>query len=348
MASASTYDAVSRQWEILKILPTRTPGLTSNEIHKELILRGYRTSRRTLERDLKELHARFTGLSCNDKGRPYGWYKTPGLGEELHELSLADALSTRLVEELLRPLLPGGILRPLEERFGSARRKLDGLGGRNPLAAWARKVRYVQPTLSLQPPSLDEAALATVQDALLRDESVRVCYARPGDAEARELLLHPHALVQRGQTGYLLATAFGYDDLRLYALHRLHSATATHEPVRRQPKFDLDDYLRHNPLEFGSAERIRLVLWVDDDLAAILRETPLAPGQTLSEAPGGHRLEADVAYTWQLQWWLQSQGARLEVLAPAVLRQAVGNEVLALAEKYRHDSPAPSAASVAN
>jgi hypothetical protein len=55
--------------------------------------------------------------------------------------------------------------------------------------------------------------------------------------------LHPLGLVFREGASYLVATAFEYVDVRLYALHRMRSASLSDRRARRLPGFDLDAFI---------------------------------------------------------------------------------------------------------
>jgi WYL domain len=59
-------------------------------------------------------------------------------------------------------------------------------------------------------------------------------------------------VLQRGPITYLVATAFHYDEARLYAVHRICEALLTGEPARRPPDFDLDT-LPAVPCSLGAA-----------------------------------------------------------------------------------------------
>ncbi|MGE8059555.1 WYL domain-containing protein [Pseudomonas sp. NPDC089547] len=78
MPSHPTRHTIARQWQLLKLLPGRHPGMSSTQLQAALTTVGHTTSKRTVERDLVELSSLFP-LQCNSKGMPYGWYWQPGL-----------------------------------------------------------------------------------------------------------------------------------------------------------------------------------------------------------------------------------------------------------------------------
>lgn len=320
MPKADSRQTLARQWELLKLLPPRPPGTTAADLTARLDALGFPVTKRTVERDLNDLASLF-GFTCNDKGNPYGWHWMPGASLDVPGLSLGDALSLRVVEESLRPLLPAAILQAIEPRLQQARLKLAELAIGNAKARWADKVRTVPAALPLLPPQVASGVLEAVQDALLREVQIHAQYARAGEDQAQDYTLHPLALVQRGPVSYLVATAFDYPDIRTYAVHRMRSAEVLEQAVQVPAGFDLDAYIASGAFQFGAGQAIRLKARVDVALAQILRETPLSADQALGGARNGFcALTATVQDTWQLRWWLLSHANQAVVLGPAALR----------------------------
>ena len=141
------------------------------------------------------------------------------------------------------------------------------------------------------------------------------------------LRLHPLGLVQRGPVTYLVATAFTYTDVRLYAVHRITGANVQAEPAHRPDGFSLDDYIAQGALQFGDGRTIRLKARVSPWLADILTETPLTADQRLERAGEEFRLTATITDSWQLRWWILSQGQGITVLEPEALRKEIGGEL---------------------
>lgn len=322
MSASSTRGTLSRQWELLKLLPARPPGVTAHILVERLAEAGFKVSKRTVERDLIEL-AQLFPLQCNDKGIPYGWYWTPGATAELPGMTVSEALTLRMVEDSLRPLLPSFMLKSLEPRFAQAHQKLQALGPHVPAARWIDKIASVPPELTLQAPEIDEVLLEQIQQALLDDRQLRCHYFAAHSNKHRELVLNPLALIQRGNTTYLAAITEPYEDVRLYAVHRFQQAEALINPSRRPDSFSLGDYIAAGALQFTSpgAGLIALQAWIHDDLARQLRETPLSSDMLLEPEEVGHRLTATVQDSWQLRWWMLSQAGSIAVREPVGLRE---------------------------
>ena len=79
---ATTRATLSRQWALLRQLPSRPPGNTSAELVWRLRDVGFTVSKRTVERDLNELSLIFP-LERNDKSIPFGWHWAATAGSDL-------------------------------------------------------------------------------------------------------------------------------------------------------------------------------------------------------------------------------------------------------------------------
>jgi len=322
-----------RQWELLKQLPSKGTGKTASELTKALNDAGYDISKRQVERDLNELMEAFT-LDKDDTSIPHGWKWINGASLDLPALTISEALSLHMVEDTIKPMLPVSMLEGLEPRFRQAGNQLAALSKENRKAMWANKVRTVSPTLPLIPPVIDSTVLTTVQEALLADLQIDVDYHAIAYEDGKQKRLHPLALVIRGAVTYLIATAFEDTEVHLYALHRIHQATCTGEPVKRPVDFDLDEYIQAGGLHFGNGKTIRLNALISPWLSRILEETPLSKDQKLKSDGEQVKLTATVADTWQLDWWIMSYGDHIEVTAPAALRRKIGESLAAAASQY--------------
>ena len=137
--------------------------------------------------------------------------------------------------------------------------------------------------------------------------------------------MHPIALLSHGSTPYLLASLGEGSEIYQYPLHRFLTAEVTETPSWRPPDFDLDEFLAQGKASFGKGKTIRLEAHLTHDLATILRETPLSESQTIREKDDQLLLKASVQYSWDLVFYLLSQGPRITVLKPKSLR----NELIA-------------------
>jgi predicted DNA-binding transcriptional regulator YafY len=274
-------------------------------------------------RDLEVLSGIFP-LLCNDKGQPYGWRWGDGAACDIPGITTAEALSLVLAEEAIRPFLPPALAKVMQPQFDLAKKKLQALGPGHPLSRWQDKIASVPPTMPLLPPTIDPEVLSNIQEAVLQEKQVEVTYRRLSANTAGTILLHPQGLILRGNVMYIVATAYEYSDVRLYALHRMSHVSICNDRSNSPASFAMADYLEEGHGHFKSAENsIKLEAVVSKELGQILMETPLSFDQTMELTKNGYFLTASVSNTWQLEWWVLGQSDRLTVLAPQKLREDI-------------------------
>jgi predicted DNA-binding transcriptional regulator YafY len=237
-------------------------------------------------------------------------------------MDLSEAVSLGLMEDVLRQLMPPAFLSALEGKFSLAREKLAALP-KIPHARWADLVRYVPPGLPFIPPAVAPGVLPTIQEALLQQRQLQVVYLSAGSDAAKEQILHPLSLIQQGARSYLVATAFDYEQPLLYAIHRIASVTVLDEPALRPKGFSLDAFLASGAAQFGSGGAIVLKARVSDDLARLLDETPISKDQKITTRSGVQTLTATVMESWQLHFWILSQGPAITIQKPVALRKEI-------------------------
>lgn len=320
MPKSSNHLALARQWEMLKCLPSRAPGVTARELTEQLHDAGFSVTKRTVERDLNDLSLQF-GIVCNDASMPYGWHWLPGQQQAFGSVDLVDALSLSLAEDVLRQMLPPTMLAALTPKFEQARNKLSALA-ENPMARLGQKVRYVPASFAYQAPTLRPKIMEALQQALVEERQIEVRYAA-FRKEGKDLRLHPLSLVQRGNVPYLVATSYDYPDIRLYPVHRFEKVALTEQKITPPVDFSVDAYLASDALDFGGGEAIQFKAKVGESLANYLAETPIAADQKLSFQNETWQIQATITDSWQFHFWILSQGAEVEVVEPKGLREQI-------------------------
>lgn len=339
MPSNATQSIIRRHWDILLLMPTRAPGVTIAELLEKLQGFGYKISKRTLERDLIELEGSF-GIYCTDNNiRPYRWHLIPNeTMSKLPGVSITDALTLKLVEDTLRPLLPKAILKSLEPRFEQARRRLDNLSrSSQPGERWIKKIASVPTDLPLQPPELSEKIIDTLQDSLLNELKID-CIYKSATGKKSKLILNPLALILRGRITYLVSIADGFSEPRLFAVHRFLEAKKLNKPSQTPENFCLKSYIANGAMQFGEkySDRIKFKAWICADLARQLNETPLGDDMCIKEIDNELILTSTQLDSWQLRWWILMQGNRLIVKEPAHLREEIISQLEKTIDLYKN------------
>jgi predicted DNA-binding transcriptional regulator YafY len=351
-----------RQWELLRLVP-KSPNMASfKDIAEKLKEAGYPVDPNTVRRDLEELaNLDLFPLVIDKEQKPHQcwWDKNAGLG--LPVMDLPEALGFLLVKEYLAPLLPAELFKSIAGTFSRAGSTIEDLKAKekrhkgnqylNPSVFWLDKVRAIPPMQPMAPPGdASPKNYSLIAQALLQGKQVRASYRGAHDKDARELVLHPLGLILRAPVLYLVATTWHYQDVRLFALHRFTQVELLDQAVEPPPGFDLDEQIRLGLADFGQRiEPIEIELRVSQDLADYLEETPLtvrdssqqSTQRMTDDGDGWYRLQAQVNDTWQLRWWILSQGEKVEVISPPGLRQEIASTVRQAAARYGREPQGP-------
>ena len=171
------------------------------------------------------------------------------------------------------------------------------------------------------PPGVDTAILDAVQMALVEDRRLTVRYRRADKGDS-DMELHPLGLVVRDAVAYLVATAFEYDDVRLYALHRMRAVTGSDLRSRKPPAgFDLDAWIEGGETGWRLAkEPIHLEVAFFDGAERSVLESPLSKDQSHTSMGDAVVVKATVNDTRILRAWLLGFGSSVEVRRPKALR----------------------------
>ena len=126
MPKQNNNNSLARQWELLRLIPTRKPGITSAELTRQIADKGYVVTKRTVERDLRDLSTLFP-LMANEDSAPFRWYWLKDISSEFGGIEVSDAVSLTLAEDILKSILPVSMLETLKPKFELARKKLATL-----------------------------------------------------------------------------------------------------------------------------------------------------------------------------------------------------------------------------
>lgn len=320
MPKAAQHFAIARQWQILQLVPVRPPGITARAVQELLAQSGITVSKRTVERDLNELSLVFD-LTCMETGQAQGWYfathRVPNIGAIDH----LDAMLLVLAGDVMDAMLPKEAYAIIQSRIDKAREKLKSIQTL-PVSKWVDKVRYVHPTLPQIRPQVKKEILRSLQQCLVQERQCSVLYQN-FSGEEKMYRLNPLALILRGNIAYLVASAFSYTDVRLYAVHRFRNVLGEDAASVAPEGFNLDTYLATGALGFEAGDEFVLRATVSSDLATLLREAPLSHDQSLTSTAGQYQLLATVRDSWQLKAWILSQGANIRISAPDTLREHI-------------------------
>ncbi|WP_440224433.1 helix-turn-helix transcriptional regulator [Dokdonella sp. MW10] len=330
-------DTSLRYLAMLGMIPRAPQKIAIKTLCEKLEGAGFSAHKRSVERDLHKLAEHFA-LTC-DEARPAGW-SWAGKSESVTfpPMSLSTALTYELLAQYLLPVLPRGMRQQMQPVFNEARHTL-GMFGSAPIGQWSMKIAVIPNGQPLLAPDVADEVSDVVYDALLHDTQFEADYVSANTGDMRRWAFSPHGIVYRQGVVYLVAAILDYDKVRQFALHRMSNASRLDAPSRILPEFDLARYIHgEHAFEMPAGRDIRVELKVHRWMAGHLRECRLSTDQTITPVRGSNgeleRVTATVADTDQLQWWLRSHAASVEVVKPASLRRRMIEDAIGVAALY--------------
>ena len=310
-----------RYLAMLGSIPVVPHSKSTRQIREELRDKDpdYDVSMRSIQRSLERLSGLFP-ITSMTRGRANYWCWTEKNAlTQIPAMSESTAFVLRLAAEHLKPIMPPATLRALDPYFQHA----DKILRKTALGRWTDKAAIIPQGLTLEPPTVPADVQEVVYTALMNYQQIQVSYRGKGGTRTQRIVLNPLAIVVRSGIVYLVATSWGYKDIRHYVLHRMSKPRLLDEPAKAPPGFCLAAHIRTNS-QFSyplSPEKLQLRALFDSGAGAHLTESRLAADHRVNERKDGRILiEATVPDTADLRWWLAGFGSAVEVLEPASLR----------------------------
>ena len=95
----------------------------------------------------------------------------------------------------------------------------------------------------------------------------------------------------------------------------------------------MDAWLHKGAAQFGSQQTMQVRLKLSEDLLRLVAKSPLSSDQVMEQ----DTFQATVQESWELRWWILSQGAGIEVLEPMALREEIAQSLRDACKRY--DTP---------
>lgn len=342
---SETKDTLQRLIALLRLIPREPGRIATTTLLEKIKDKGFSVSLRTVQRDLDRLSIPFA-LKCDESSALFRWSLSDKAPIDLSVMDTPTALALYLAESHLQTLLPQSVLDQLGPQFRKARNYLDSLEN-NGLAHWARKVRAIPNGKYLQPAQITPKVWEQASSSLLEHKQLQISYLSRSKIELKQLRINPAGLVSRHAISYLIGSVDGYDDLRQFALHRIHQAERLEAPARIHDDFDIESYIRQDLNTNAPIANVELIADVSPQIAWLLGETPLSDEQNLEPLPNGNwqRLRAIVPDDQETLWWVFGLGENVRVLEPKNWANSIQERASRLGAVYEHGIPSQTPAS---
>lgn len=179
------------------------------------------------------------------------------------------------------------------------------------------------------------AVLEAIAEGWASGRKVRVDYRSPRSGALRERVLAPYALEPTASGIYVIGYDDWANDIRIFKLERLEAAQVLETAYTIPADFDPELYLATSWGIMSGKAIVEVALRFTAAAAPHVHERRWHPSQTLEPAPdGGCIFRVQVSEPLEMQPWIRSWGAQVEVLAPGWLRDRVGDELRQAAARY--------------
>jgi predicted DNA-binding transcriptional regulator YafY len=283
--------------------------------------------RRTVYRDVDFLCDQ--GLPIWQKDGRFGLNRTRYL-TTVH-LSFHEAIALTLAGLLLA--------RTIDERNPHVTTALRKLAITLPNAISPHLKRAADRVQTLNDGQRQVAVLEALAEGWGTGRKVRVGYRSPRSGQLRERIIAPYALEPTPSGIYVIGHDDWARDIRTFKLDRLESATLLERKFTVPEAFDLESHLASGWRIMAGSEITEVVLRFTPEVTPHIHERQWHPTQKLEKTEdGGCLLSVQVAQPQEMQPFIRSWGAQVEVLAPDWLRAQIGSELQQAAAQYTERS----------
>lgn len=296
--------------ELLRRIPSNRP-VSAMELHTQLNEAGFTRDLRSIQRLLDVLSDHYE-IERNTLSKPYGYqWKPNSRGLSLQVMNEQESLLLALAERYLRNLLPTSVMVSMEAFFDQAHRNLLPTPMHSDEQEWLQKVRVVNTTPELIPPTIRPGVMEAVSNALFKNYWLEVDYRNAKQHLKKNAKVMPLGLVQQGVFLYLVCRFDGFDNERNLVLHRLEAARSLELPFERPQDFNLARYDDDGRFHWGNGNRVQVTFDLKKEVGYHLLEAKLSKDQTVDEVGDCYRFTATVV-TGILFWnWLKGLGGVL-------------------------------------
>ena len=179
------------------------------------------------------------------------------------------------------------------------------------------------------------AVLETIIEGWGQGRKVRFNYRSPNSGALRTRVIAPYALEPTATGTYVIGHDDWAGDIRTFKLERLENAQVLDEAYTIPEDFDPEIHLAGSWGIMTGPEASEVVLRFTPTAHPYVLERRWHPTQKVEPLPGGGCiLRVQVSEPMEMQPWIRSWGAQVEVLVPDWLRERIAAELFQAAIQY--------------
>lgn len=309
----------ARLLRLVHLLDTRS-GRTRQQLAAELGV-----SERTLYRDLSGIEELGIPLVQHD-----GRYRL------VDGASWRPLMLTAQERATLRLLLGSAALR----RETAMRQRLESLASKLTAAIDGAAEGLVLADLERSGP-IAESLIPAIEDAIARQQTLRVDYVSLSSRSRRVRRVDPWALFHRGEAWYLAGRCHENGGPRMFRLDRIRAASATGDLFLRPENFDVDAWLCDAWSLFQGDEPREVVVRFDAEVAPLVESARHHDGESVRVlADGSAEYRVRLGHLEEIARWIVTFGGMARAVEPAELVERVRE--IAQGVVAAHTAPGPA------
>lgn len=181
--------------------------------------------------------------------------------------------------------------------------------------------------------------LTSVMEAMTENLEIAITYLKYTSRDTDRYTIRPYAVKEFAKRWYVVGHCVERNEMRIYGLDRVKELELTGKTFRMPANFDVDEIFATSFGPYIPEGRGQTITFrADSREARFLRDLPIHPSQKelLTDISDGSVLfEIFVCPNDALIMEFCRRGARVEVLYPSELREAVASELDRASAKYR-------------
>ena len=299
----------------------------------------FRTTRETIYRDLRTLQD--AGYPITGEG---GLLSRPRLVDRPRQARPAIRLNGPEIDALLWATGQVGTRHPFQTEFAAATTKLRGM-----LAAQPDAASPVADSIVLwqqrgeKDYSTHQATIKTLVESILRRCRCQIRYRSPAATATKSFEYDSYRLLSLQGGLYCLGKTSTHAEITMLAVDRVISIRLTDTPFKVAPDFDSRRY-EHEAFGVIWDEPMDVAIRFRGDQAPYVAERVWHPSQIVEpQTDGGLILRFRAGGRFEIVRWVLGWGNAAEVLAPADLREHIGEVLASAVANYGDRALSPSA-----
>ncbi|WP_282174689.1 helix-turn-helix transcriptional regulator [Vibrio diabolicus] len=330
---------IQRYQKVLESIPCYPESISSLEIRDNLqsldlisTSGDEKSQLRTVQRCINQVVADHASIEIDDSGRPYRYQIAKDHRHPIKPDGMSSVVSLQVIEQEIKSMLPPTLRSDVDAIFSSLRQE-----DTKQTKLWSERFCYFQRELPLEPPEVDGEFFKQIEQALLDKKNIEFTYQKRGATKPKSYCLTPLGLFLHGNSFYLVAmTPNDPNDIRTFALHRLHTLKIGFTSIKTLPNFNIKKHVENNARHFSGGDMQKVVLKIENHGGLhLIEETPLSPDQRILKQDKHYTvIEAEVRNSLTFEWWLMKNSSIVEILSPKLLRDKIIQELKDSLDRY--------------